>query len=895
MFVICGFTFSAFAQDLVVDADSVLGAFAQDKVIYADSILTTFAQDELVNVDSALIAKGLTIINDVPSESKKAKSVIESPIDYDAKDSIAVSMENGQQVVYLYKGGTFKYGTISLEADYIAVNFEKKEIFASGVQDTAGVLQGKPHFAEGSEEFDCESLRYNFVSGKGFVVNVVTEQQDGVVRSAKAKMINKDVYCMVDGKYSTCDAEHPHFYLNMTKGKVIKDKAIITGRSYLVLEDFPIYFPFLPYGFIPTLNKSYSSGVIIPSYGNLPSDGYYLQDGGFYWAASDYFDLKVTGDVYSSGRWNIDINTNFKKRYKFGGSFGFNYSRSVIGTKGIDFTSSPDFGIRFSLNQDAKANPSQTISGSVDFSSAGNSKRNEFTDYERVITNSKSSSLNYRKTFMNTPFSLSASMRISQKTSDSTLTMTLPSLNFNMKTIYPFKRKKSVGSKSFLKDFQLQYSAQFESSIRDVKQALLLTTPYSEWKKGIKHNIPITLPSFKLFKYINVVPSLSQSQRWYFNYIEKNWIDGYYIIDNQSGLQKWVDGHVEETLKDGFKINYDYGASLSSSTTLYGMYSMKNPNSRILGVRHKMNPTISFNYKPDFSEDRFGFYDMVQIDSLGNYQKYNIFQNALYGSSGAGESRSVSFGLDNNIEMKILNDKDTSSTEKYKKIAIFDNLSFRGSYNFMADEFKLSPIALNARTKIKGTSINISGTLDPYALDEKGKRIDKYKWNEANGIARLGRITNLSSGYNFNYSSDKLKKKLEAKNENTSGGDSTLVEDALPGIYAPFDMPWRISANYTVSYSNSNGKPKWNQYVGLNGGIDLTPKWKTTISSGFDLVAMKMARTQIGIVRNLHCWTMSFDFVPFGETKFYNFTLRANASMLQSLKVHRGNQPGGYY
>lgn len=859
---------------------------------------SAFSQDEVNETDSVLVENIDTIFDELPFVEKKAKAVIESPISYDAVDSIAVSMENGQQIVHLYKGGTFKYGTINLEADYISVNFEKKEIFASGVEDSLGTLQGKPHFAEGSEEFDCETLRYNFDTGKGFVVNVVTEQQDGIVRSAKTKMMSKDVYCMVDGKYSTCTAEHPHFYLQMTKGKVLRDKAIITGRSYLVLEDFPIYFPFLPYGYIPTTNKTYSSGIIIPSYGDDPHNGFYLRGGGFYWAASEYFDIKLTGDAYDNGKWGMNFDTRFRKRYKFSGSFGFNYSQSVKGTRGIDQTKTPNFGIHLSLNQDAKANPSQTISGSVDFSSVGNSPENEFTDYERVVTNSKSSSISYRKTFMNTPFSLSASTTISQNTIDSTVTITLPSLNFNMKSIYPFRKSEWKLLKTF-KDFQFKYSAQFDSRL-STKQALLLTTPYADWKKGIKHNIPITLPSFKLFKHINVVPSIGYNERWYFNYTDKYWMDGYYVVDNETGLKKWVKGRIEESKKNEFRRNYDYSGSLSSSTTLYGMYNMKNPNSRIVAIRHKMNPSISLNYKPDFSDPRFNFYDMVQVDSLGNYQKYNTFQNAVYGSASAGESGSISFGLDNNIEMKMVNDRDTTSNDKFKKIAIFDNLSARGSYNFMADSMKLSTISLNARTKIAGTSINISGTLDPYALNAKGRRYNEYMWNTASGIAKLGRITNLSSGYSFSYSSDKLKKKLEQKKKENNEGEASDEKaeensNEQPG-FAPFDMPWRISANYSVSYSNPAGKSIWRQSVNLNGGIDLTPKWKTTITSGFDLVAMKMVRTQIGIVRDLHCWTMRFDFVPFGNGKFYNFSITANASMLKDIDfLHKETRSGSNF
>lgn len=851
--------------------------------------LSGLSQNNAAVSDSIVREQSFTLLEEDTTDVAQ-KPVIDAPINYNSFDSMAVSMEDGQQIVHLYGKADIKYGTIELQADYIAVNFEKKEIFASGLPDSTGELTGKPHFAEGSEEFDCESLRYNFVTGKGFVVNVVTEQQDGLVRGGKAKMMNKDVYCMVDGKYSTCTAEHPHFYLKMVKGKVIRNKAIITGRSYLVLEDFPIYFPFLPYGYIPTNNSSYSSGVIIPSYGEESRYGFYLRDGGFYWAASDYFDFKITGDVYSKGKWGLNMNTNYKLRYKFGGGLALSYSRSVTGERGVNQTVTPNYSIRWNHSQDGKANPTQTFSASVDFSSSGHSRENEYTDADRYMTNSKTSSISYRKNFQNLPISLSANIRANQNTRDSTVSLTLPSLNVNMNSIYPFRRKNRVGKKRFYEDFKLSYSTQFESSIK-VKEDQLLTTPYSDWRKGVKHNIPITLPSFQLFNHINVVPSFNYSESWNFSYTTKHWVDGYFVTDPQTGIQHWVEGHVEENQKSSFKRNYNYNYGVSASTTLYGMYTMRNPNRRLKAIRHKIDPRIGFSYHPDFAQEKFGFYEMVQIDSLGSYQRYDIFEDAMYRAAGAGESGSINFGLNNNIEMKLANVNDTTTNEKFKKVAIFDNLGFSGSYNLAADSMKLSTIGLQARTKIAGNSITITGTLDPYALDKNGRRYDEYMWNlpTATGLSKLGRLTSVSTGFSFNYSSDKLKKKLQEKKGETEKKEKE-GEPPVPLTYTPFDMPWRVSANYSFGYTNNAGKAVFRQSVSINGGFDLTPKWKTTFNSGFDLVAMKMTRTMFSIVRDLHCWTMSFDFVPIGQGKYYAFTLRANASMLKDLKVNKSDR-----
>lgn len=840
---------------------SLLG-FSQAEI--PDSIVNINYVSEIISVD--------TIVE------QNLQPIIDSPIDYNSIDSMAFSLEDGQQIVHLYGGATINYGSINLEADYISMNFENKEIFASVMRDSLGNINNKTLFSEGSETFECETLRYNFVTGKAFVANVVTEQQDGFVRSSKAKMMSKDIYCMVDGKYSTCDAEHPHFYLQMTKGKVIREKAIITGRSYLVLEDFPIYVPFLPYGYIPTNKKTYSSGVIIPSYGEETQYGFYLRDGGFYWAASDYFDLRLTGDIYSKGKWAVNTNTRYGIRYKFSGSFGLSYSQNVSGERGINQIKSPSFRISWSHNQDTKANPSQTFSVSINFSSSGFNKENEFNNVDKFLENSAKSTISYRKDFLNTPFSLSSSFSIDQNKRDTTLSVSIPSLVFKMKTIYPFRNNNRVGKKKPWEDIQIGYTGNYDSRI-NTKQYLLLSTPYSDWNKSIRHNLPITLPSFSLFKHINVVPSFGFNERWYFEYTERYWIDGFSVTDNETGLEQWVSGHVEEVMREKLRRNYDFNLGVSASTTLYGLYNMVNPNWRVKAVRHKIDPRIGFSYNPDFSNRFFGFYEWVQVDSLGNYKLFNMFPS---GSATAGKSGAINFGLSNNVEMKVANLMDTTTTEAFKKVAIFDNLSFNGSYNLMAEQFNLSNISINARTKIARTSININATLDPYALNEKGEKINEYMWSNAKGISKLGRIVDVRTGYSFNYSSDKFKKAI-----NKGKTEEKNNEENNNSIYEPFDMPWNVSLSYTFSYVNTKGTPNLMQSVSLNGNIDITPKWRTSFSSGFDFMAMKITHTKMTITRDLHCWTMSFDFSPISSHPYYMFTIRANASMLKDLKVER--------
>jgi lipopolysaccharide assembly outer membrane protein LptD (OstA) len=856
--------------------------------------------------DSTLLLQEIIENPELPIIEKPQKPAFESPIDYKARDSMAVSLENGNQIVYLYGDANIKYGTIELNAAFISVNLGTKEIYAEGYTDTTGLTIGRPKFKEGTEEFDCSTLRYNFETGKGFVQNVLTSMEDGKVHSEKAKMVSKDVFCIHDGKYSTCDADHPHFYLKITKGKIINNKAIIAGLSYIVIEDFPIYFPFLPYGYIPTNKKTYSSGILIPDYGELKDRGFFLKDGGFYWAASDYFDLKLTGEIYTKGSWGLSMENRYRKRYKYSGNFNFSYRNLVTGEKGINLRSDPSFSVRWNHSQDTKANPTSSFNANIDFKTSGFSKNHEYDNTEKYLQNNTSSGISYRKDFPNSPLSFSANMRISQNTRDSTISLTLPQLTFNMKTIYPFKNKNRVGKKKIHEEISFGYQARIENKI-DAKEYEILSTPLSKWKNGVDHDIKTTLPSFKIFNHINFTPSISYKERWYIQSIEKKWAEGYYEIDNETGFNEWIPGQVLTETKDGFKRNYEFSGGIGASTTLYGIYQMKNTNAYISAVRHKMDFSTGFNYRPDFGEEYWGFWDWVQIDSLGTKQLYNLFQGAIFGSTGAGESGSVSFSMKNNIEMKVRNDKDTLSTERFKKVAIFDDLSFSGSYNLAADSMKLSVIGLVARTKIAGTVLSISGTLNPYALNEKGEITKEYMWNNSTGLSKLGRITNLSTGFNFNFGSDKLDKRINERmtkmeTDTTSNLLDSLTENELETdkpnkeqdkqLYKS-KIPWRITVNYNISYMNHKNNPTINQTLGFSGNIDITDKWKASFSSGIDLKELKLTHTSMSVTRSLHCWNMSFSFSPISKMPFYSFSLSANAAMLNFLKINKTDPRGG--
>ena len=808
----------------------------------------------------------------------KEAPALEAPINYNAADSIVIAPDSKK--VFLYKEAVVTYQDIELKANYIALDLNTKEVYAEGVKDTAGVIQGSPVFKDGSDEFESKTIRYNFKSGKGIIEDVKTKQGEGYVQSALTKKIDKDVFIMKNGKYTTCDADHPHFYLNMTKAKVISNKKIITGPAYMVLEDFPIYFPILPFGIFPSSEK-YSSGIIIPSYGEEENRGFFLKGGGYYIAASPYYDLTLKGDIYSQGSWATYISSNYKKRYKFSGSFSFSYNLNQYGEKDLpDSYKTKGFSIVWSHSQDSKANPYQSFSASVNLSTSSYDKENS-DDYESYLSTTKSSSISYTKKWENSPFNMSANFRHSQNSTDSTMTLSLPEMTFSMSKQYPFKSDKRVGKQRFYEKIAISYTGNIKNTITAQEDEILKKSLVRDWSNGWKHSFSITLPSFTLLKYINMSPSVSYSERWYLSTIKKSY--EYNEIEGTGTV-------VTDTIY-GFKRNYDYSYSLSGSTNIYGMYLIKNPNSRLKAIRHKITPTISFSYRPDFGASKFGFWDSYN-DGDGDEVFYNRFENGIYGSASRGRSGSVSFSLANNVEAKVLAKNDTSANaEKYKKVKIIDNLSFSGSYNFVADSMNLSNIALSGRTTIKGVSFNFSGTLNPYMADSTGTSYDEYVWNHKSGLDKLGRLTSASLSFSLSFKSkDKKQADDPAGKEPPRPEAGKTVFNPVPvPEYAAFSMPWSFNASYSLSYSHSNPftKATISQSVSLSGSLKLTEKWNSTMTTNFDIDAGKFSYTTFHISRNLHCFNMSFNFVPFGTRKSYGFTISASSSMLSSLKIDK--------
>lgn len=840
-------------------------------------------------IKSTNVSDSLAILPAQELNDSVSKPVLEAIITYTAQDSTIADFEN--QKVFMYKKGVVTYQNIELKADYIMLNLATKEVYAEGLPDSTGTIIGTPVFKMGDEEFESKTLNYNFETQKAIISDVKTTQGDGFVHSELTKKISKDEFILRDGKYTTCDAGHPHFYLRMTRAKVISNKKIITGPAYMVLEDFPIYFPMLPFGYFPN-SSTYTSGILIPTYGEEQGRGFFLREGGYYWAANDNFDVALRGDIYSKGSWAAKLHTNYKVRYRYNGSFDFSYNLNKYSEEPLpDAKTTKGFSLTWSHSQDSKANPNRTFSANVNLSTSSFDKENSFvnnrTSVQNYLQTQKSSSISYSKKFENTPFNMSLNLRHSQNSRDTTISLSLPELTVNMSKVNPFKIKNRVGPIKWYEKISFSYSGNLRNSITSKEKDLLKKSLVRDWQNGIRHSIPISLPSFNLLKFINVSPSFSYAERWYTSYITKRY------DPNASFLPPRANHVVTDTVYS-FRRNYDYSYSLSSSTTIYGMYSMKNPNSRIKAIRHKITPSVSFSYTPDFGQKKFGFWG-TYVDKSGETQYYNHFENYIFGSAGRGESGAISFSLSNNLEANVLETSDSLASKdekpKFKKVKIIDNLGMSASYNMIADSFKLTPIALNARTTIRGVSVNFGANMNPYMVDEKGNMVDEYVWNHLKGFKKLGRLTNANMSFGMNFESKKDKKEAE---ENKTKTENEKPKEELETGYAEFKMPWSFRFDYSLYYNNpfrpdADGKTKGTINQGLNfgGRLSLTEKWQMDMNTNFDIQAMKFSFTTVNVTRTLHCWSMSFSFVPFGDRKSYSFNLSASSAMLRDLKVSK--------
>jgi lipopolysaccharide assembly outer membrane protein LptD (OstA) len=865
---------------------------AQDSIAYGDTSLllspgTIACSDTfLLTGGDTLVQPGGKVTEDTIIEAaakKKKKSPIESEVLYHSRDSFRISI--AEQKVYLYGEAKVNYQNIELTADYIVFDMTNNVVMATSLSDTMGKPTGKPVFTQGTETFQSDTLRYNFETQKGVIKYVFTQQGEGYLHSKQTKRLADGHINLKDGKYTTCDAEHPHFYIGLTKAIAIPEKKIISGPAYLVIADVPLPLV-LPFGFFPN-TKERSSGLIIPTYGYEQRRGLYLRNGGWYYAVNDYLDLNLMGDVYSHGTWGISASSKYVKRYKFTGNFSGQYYQNVIENETPVATKSTDYSIRWSHTQSPKANPTRSFSASVNVSSSTYDKNQSYsmTDY---TTNTKSSSITFSKKWTGTPFNLAASLNHSQNNLNNSVNMNLPKVSFNMSRIYPLRFGKSSGKFKWYENIQLSYSANFENRISAKDSTLFTEKTLHNMKNGFTHSIPVTMANLKLFNLININPSLNYKGVLYGSHIEKSVPDtAFFYHGGKSGI-------VVDTVRG---LNYAQAVipsiSFSVNPKLYGMIQSANEESYFMALRHVMTPSISFGFTPDVSRLMPEYYRKVKypasVQITPEEYEYSIFEGYIYGTPmESGKSGSVSLGLNNNLEAKVRPKNDTTGTPK--KIKLIENLNFAASYNPFVEDKRWSNISMTGSTRLLQNMINlrINSTFSPYALDSMGKESNLYLLKESKKLARL---TRAGIDISMSLRSKAGGKKQEEKEVPESRAPDMLrdTEDEDYGDYVDFSVPWSLSIAYNWSYSKPGFAASKSivSTIRLSGDVSLTKKWKIGGNTGYDFEEKKITVTNLNIHRDLHCWEMRFAIVPFGPHKHYSFTINAKSAILRDLKYDK--------
>ena len=872
----------------------------------------------------------MSSINQTTDSVTPQRETIDARIEYSSQDSMVI-MGNG--IVHMYGSGELQYKSMNLTAEYIRVHMDSTTLYAAGVYDTiTEEWVGKPVFAEGDESYQTGEITYNLKTQKGFIRNAITEQGEGYVTADKTKKVEDDVLMMAGGRYTTCDDHDcPHFYLKMTKAKVKPGNYIATGPAYLVVGEVPLPLA-IPFGFFP-FTSSYSSGLIMPNFGDDYSRGLYLSGLGYYFAINDYMDLQLTGDIYTRGTWAVTARSRYVKRYKFQGSVSVNYRWDVTGEKDMpNYNVAKNLSVQWSHSQDSKANPYNNFSASVNFKTSGynRSNINSYYNVQANAENTTSSSVSYTQRFPDSPWSLGLSMNLTQRTKDSTLYVNLPSLNVSMSRIYPFKRKKAMGKQKWYEKISLQYSGSFTNSITCKESEFFKSSFVKDWDNRLKHNLTSSA-SFMAFKYLSITPSISFTDRMFFSRVDQSW--------NEDLRQ------VQKDTVQGFYNVYNFNASVSMSTKLYGYYIpfRKWFGDKVDRFRHVMTPSVSFSYSPDFGAEYwakryggfYGSYDkMVTVkDEAGNWvpkldeNGLPIFEEVYYSrfkeAPGRGASATLAFSLGNNLEMKLRNDKDTTGKEPYKVYSIIDNLSISGGYNFIADSMNWSNFSVNLRIKIPKVNytINLSGQFDPYMYTTTASgahvRSNQLYWNHG----RFPHFLGTSTSFSYTFNNEVVKKwfskkdKGEQNQEGEEVDDSEILEDielekngrgkrsrsqdteVTDDGYLFAKIPWSLSVSYNLRYGAGNQwdekknyyKMEFRQNLSVSASLGFGSGWKASTSLSYDVNAKKLAYTSINVSRDLHCWSMSASFVPFGPYKSYTFHIGVNASMLADLKYDKSS------
>ncbi len=892
-------------SDFVRQAAETLDSLSADTS--ADSLQDAVAAD--TSVHSADSVSASPVLAQRPSRFIRKKMDLDAKVDFSSKDSMILVRRD---TAYMYGSGMVSYGSLKLDADNIEMDMQNSNVYAVGTVDSLGEVIGRPIFNENGTDYEAQTMRYNFKTRKGLITNVVTEQGEGYLTGGITKKGEGDDYYTKNGRYTTCDKhDDPHFYFQLTKAKMRPGKNVVSGPAYMVLAGLPLPIA-VPFGFFP-FTSSYQSGVIVPTFGDDYQRGFYLADGGYYFAINDNVDLALTGEIYTKGSWGLRAQSSYVKRYKYNGSFNVSYLKSIYGEKGSpDYSAQTNFQVLWSHSQDSKANPNMTLSASVNFTTSGYSRNNLGSYYSGSFTeNTKSSTVNMTYRFPNSKWSLSTTMNISQRSQDSTLAVSFPNVTVTMSQLYPFKRKKAIGDEKWYEKIRMSYSGQFQNSLTSKQNVFFKKSLIKDWRNGMRHNVPISA-TFNVLKYINITPSINLTDRMYTNKVSKRW-------DPVRGIE------LVDTAYSFYNV-WDFQASISADTKIYGFFQpLPFLGDKVKMIRHVLTPTISFSGNPDFGSSFFGYYGSYERPLAdGQMQKvqYSKFPNALFGVPGVGKSGAVSLQLANNLEMKVKSDNDSIGE---KKISLIENLSLSQSYNFAADSLRLSDLNTSLLLRLtKGFNLNLSATWDvyTYALNEYGNpvRVNKLRISKGKGYGKL-RSTGTSFSYTLNNEtfsklfgknkdSDKNsgKNKGEGEEDDDNWGDNTYDnvnrghghdhDDDLTQMgsdgYAEWSVPWNLTFNYSINYGYGTFNKKKLEYNGrvtqnlsFSGNIRPTKNWNFSFSASYNFDTHKIAYMNCNISRDLHCFTMSASFVPVGPYKSYNFHIAVKSSLLSDFKYDK--------
>jgi len=848
-------------------------------VLSAESLLFTelFTQETIKPLPDTVVTQDTSVV------PRTQRSSVDAKVDRFASDSIVQDLINKK--VYLYGDAVIKYQEITLKAEIIEVDFNTNTVFAYGREDSTGKLIGNPEFTEGKETFKAKKMTYNFDTEKGIIQQVLTEDDQGFLHGKKVKKMEDNTINVLNGSYTTCNLEeNPHFAFNFKKARVIPDNKIVTGPAYMQIEGVPTPLA-LPFGIFPN-NSGKKSGIVIPSYGESPTRGFFLENGGYYWAINDYMDLTVLGDIYSRGSWAIKPKFKYKKRYKFNGNFNLGYAVNVEGTKGApDYSKSTDFRIRWVFNQDPKARPRGRFSADVNIVTSNYVKYNVVST-EDYLSNTFQSSIAYQTGWGGGKYNLTANSTFSQNTKTGLIDITLPQLTFSVNRFNPLRR--SGGKKRFYEDLSISYSMNARNQINTTDSMLFDPGVFkNDMQNGAIHKIPISLP-IKVLKHFTLSNSINITDRMYSQSSRVSWSNDTLFQNNDT-----IVGYIDVDTVQGFQNAIDFGVSSTLTTRVYGMLRFKKGPLR--AVRHVFTPSVGISYTPDFGKESWGYYD-TYIDKNGEEVEYSIFNNSyyksIYGTPPGQESGRINVNFANNLEIKVRSRKDTITG--MKKVKLIEAFNISGSYDLAKDSLNMSNITMNGRTTLwKNVTLQYASSWDPYAADSSGRRINQYEWNVNRKLLRHQNTSyNLSIGLKLGDKDFKNKKKEKPKEATEE--DMEVIEDN-PDEFVDWSVPWSLNLNYNFQYRitsdyinyQKENEHKIVQTLSLNGQINITPKWKFTFRTGWDFTNNEVSYTSINIYRDLHCWEMRFNWIPLGPRQSWNFSINVKASILQDLKLNR--------